>query len=445
MRDFKDCSAAECFETLYALLARSTLLSGAPVEAFIGLLKALNVGDMLLASQRYHALSRALLDLPARRVSGDLWQDYLLYTLLQCETPFSQVAAAGRMDDAVYMAMADELAVLGRLSTLRGSDLVRMILERQRELQLRYRHPGDSISMVTTSLWSGAETVPKVSHEPAGATAAPYFVPQGMQWAAWQYGKAGLRDDFCADEGLEELYVKLLNNPDWRNMIEHLRSFFAAYGSGPFLEGRLFCYRDIGLRPLPEAVAAPLEEPFLYPLQHQTLLDAALRFAAGAPGQPMLLIGGAGTGKTAEVFALVDAIPALRLVLVEAEPASLPVLMERLGAQPCRFLALFDDVGEERLRSLSRTLCGLRAVPGNVLLCATAREGEAMDFGMRVDFPYLSTQELVGYVTAILEGEGLFLNSQAVQRACLATQDACDGRLGIQGAKGIASQLLLGR
>ena len=434
MRDFSEQSCKEGLENIYALLSRTLLLRDSkPVDSLVRLLEALNYADMLLAARCYHDMVSALLLEPARRVSGDIWCDYLLYMLLETPHPFACMAAKEDVDEAVYEAMCSELSILGTLSTLTGTVLVRMLRERQRELQLKTRQVKDDISLFSTALWSGVNTrpLPKDTQTPQNAV----YVPNDLAWFPWHYGGTGLRDSYVSDEALEEIYARLLSSSDWRAYAEDLKSFFGAYGCETFIRARAFHYEAAGdtLSLLPTDLIAPLPEPVFYPDQHERIVENTLCFMQGDPAWPLLLTGSAGCGKTTQVLSLLYEFPELRLVVTDTLTQG---LLERLGAQPLRFVVLVDD--PERVDT--RVLLAGRAVPQNILIYITCREEAQSAFAtaMRVEFPPAPLREFSAFVFALLEAQNILADEGEVRSACVDWQMDTQNRLTVSAALQIA-------
>jgi len=370
MTDFRNCTAEEGLSELLSLVCRSSLFSGEGAEELRSLLFALHQNDLFLTQYHYHRLTRALVEASPRRVSGDLFRDYLLHLLLHEAHPFAKAAAMGSVDEALHMYMGDELDVLGELSTLRGEDLVRMILERQRELQRRSRQGGDEISMLTASLWSRSQS-PVKTPASESRTGLFSFLPPKTQWAQWHYGKEGLRDDYAADPGLEPLYAKLLSNSRWRDCLEDLLSFFRAYGCGGLLRCRRFYSDGRSLKPLPEtffAASAPQEIP-------EALKRALEDFSEGKAASPFFLY-------EEETAKGINCLPAqleavgdgeLRLVFVAKNAPLLP-LMEELAQQPLRFVICRET--SDPLREVSELLCPA-LVPKNLLFLLYSPDAES--------------------------------------------------------------------
>lgn len=68
------------------------------------------------AADALSALTSELVCCGARRVSGNIWHDYILDTVLLTDNVFSCAAASGKADDAVIHAMQLELSALKTLS-----------------------------------------------------------------------------------------------------------------------------------------------------------------------------------------------------------------------------------------------------------------------------------------------------------------------------------------
>ena len=135
-REFKDCTAVDGIYAVSSLLSRLTLLrrlnKTGPVRCMCRLMTALSEGDVMLAGYCYHELAAELIAAHSRRVSGDLWKDYLLSGLLETENEFSAMAARGEKDLPLMNAMRYELTLLSALANLNSGVLRDWIGERFR-------------------------------------------------------------------------------------------------------------------------------------------------------------------------------------------------------------------------------------------------------------------------------------------------------------------------
>ena len=428
--DFTSCDAQRGLEELCLLLCQSALLPPEEAALALGLLKAANEGDFLLAARQYGRLSAALWSLGARRVSGDLWRDLLLYSLLQRPHPLARAAARGQREGKE--ALAFEMGLLGRLFSLRGEDLTRMLRERQRALRIKPKQGRDNISAFSTAVWSGA-AVPEGESAPAAAA----YIPRDLSYPSWRYGDAGLRDGFAADEALEEVYARLMESADWTERAEDVLSFFSAYGCGALLQSRAFRF-DGALAPLCERVLGPLDEPVCYKEQRDRLLNHVIRFMQGERVAPVLLTGGAGTGKTAQLLSLPYELPELRLVSAEARRVCelLPLLEE----QPLRFAVLLDGENHRELDRCFSELLSFRRLPDNVLLCCACREAPATEGMERIHLPYLTFKEFSDFVGAVLAARHTPFDPAGVRDLCVDHQVDARDRLCAAGALRVADR-----
>ena len=82
MMDFRECSWSEGTEAIMALLPRLTVLRGAletgPMRELIRLSEAVIEGDVRTAADAVFAMTSELLKGGYRRVTGELFKDFLL-------------------------------------------------------------------------------------------------------------------------------------------------------------------------------------------------------------------------------------------------------------------------------------------------------------------------------------------------------------------------------
>ncbi len=442
MRTFQDMRGEEALTYGVSLLCRSTLAGEDPalgglLRMFLSLLER----DLPAAVRAYHDVTARLIKSEARRVSGDLWVDYLLHLVVHGEYPFARMAAAGQAEEALQVHFKEELSLLGALSRLRSQDVARFTREAQQALSLRPHTGKDAISAAATALWGGNSAPSRPREEEPEPPAPSPFSRAPFAFTPWHYGEPGLPDSFAADEALEEVYLRLLSAGDWGDLAQDLYNFFASYGTGPFLAHRAFRLEEGQLLPLPTAALAPLVPTSLYEGERVALMENTIRFMRGEKAQNGLLYGGRGTGKTAHVLTLLHELPEARLVLVNrgASSQALRALLERLQGQPLRFLVLLDDGAEKDLYSLSALVCGGRLQPENVLFYATAQEALAPPlFTLRLAFPYPSLSDFTRLVRELMEAAGLRPDPQAIHAACVDYQVDARDRLTFQGAEMLA-------
>ncbi len=446
MRDFRECDAAQGAQRIATIISRLTMLRdepGAPLDLLREFSLALYLGDTQAAYRLYHDLARALLLSGARRVSGDLFMDYLLWLVIEREHPFAQMAAAGRLDAPELLAMKADLAALGELATLASTDLVRMAQEKHRE---RPRYARDDISLMSTALWSGALTRPAPPPETKanGQTTAPAAsaaLPAEQEWLPWHYGEQSLTGEWASDEALEEVYLRLLKSPDWRSACDDIWNLFAAYGCGDFLKSRVFFAKGNALVPAPSTPwVCPVS---FYDAQRAKLTESVIAFMRGESAVHALLYGPEGSGKTALALNLAEDLPELRIAVVD-DPAHTDVaeLIETLRRQPLRFLLLLDGVNvDDYAARVLLCACSRGGLPQNVLLAATARDaGSSGAFQLTIEMQYPRIADFIDIVCEILEMEDVPYERLEVRNACIDLQVDAHEKLTMTAALALANK-----
>ena len=313
-----------------------------------------------------------------RRVSGNLLTDAVLDAILLSDNPFSALAAKGVLDVPLYNAMENELRILEKLNSFTEDDFVGILNEMVRELN---SSPRDSAVAAATAAWGGtaARYVPKENPQRRNIMAGLPIKSTRL----WDYGEFKLNDEYYADEALSEMYRRFIITEDWNKLTEALWSFHAAYGTGDFLRYRNFRF-DGTLKPLPTIRCeryidfSKVEDGGAFfansERAYHELLKTAIAFMQDERTDPMLLIGGAGTGKTRTMLHVVEELPLLRLVMVTGGCDRLDELFGSLTAQPQRFMVLIDDLKPDMVRGVIR-----QTIPENVLLAGCMDEKDYTD------------------------------------------------------------------
>lgn len=139
MKDLRDLNWSEGAEAVMALLPRLTvmrdMLERGPMRLLRRATEAIIEGDIRAAVDAVFGMTGEMLKEGGRRVTGDLFPDLLLDELLLKEHPFARMAAANRLDEAVYSAMKEDMDILCSLRSLDGETLCRYIAERYKELR----------------------------------------------------------------------------------------------------------------------------------------------------------------------------------------------------------------------------------------------------------------------------------------------------------------------
>lgn len=444
VQSFADYNCKDGISRISLLLSRLTLFrrfdSAAPFSLLLKALHALNAGDILESVTYYHELTAALVECGARRVSGDVWRDYLLWLIIETPHGFARAAASGTHNEPLYSSMRSDLAILGALSTLESDDICRFLLEKQQSGKGSGR-PNDNIALSSASAWSGVPV-----RQPAAntqSTAVHSLLSHAVNEAdilSWNYDNAGMEYEYVCDETLEELYHRFAQSSDWRPLTEDLWSFFASYGCGDFIKYKSFSYNGGALVPMPKLMQSEGLPPVsFYEMQHRKVLEHTINFMQGSNASNMLITGGAATGKTELVLSIVQELPELRIVVCTDENANLAKLFDTLSSQPLRFMVLLDNM------SVCQNLSSFdvrRAVPKNVLLAATSR-GNADEtlFPVTVTMPYPTLNDFVNIVEELLADYGVTVSKEEIRSKCVDCQ--AGGKLTISAAKRIADDYII--
>ncbi len=430
----KDMNAQEGCLALHAALHRMTVLRGAlcepPLTALGRLVTLLLHGDAYAAAEEYHALVYVLLTGGYRRVSGDLFRDFLLWMLLERENAFSALAARGGWDEPLSAGMRADLIQLEPLFSLNSVLLKRWIGEKYREQRSRPRtQHKDNISVLSSAVWGGNTNRPLP--QPSGAPAAPVPVVQEPMPAAldeneflsWRYKAEEQPEAYAADSTLEELYRRIDAAADRGLLLDDLWSLHATCGNGAFLKSRLFMVEEDGmLSGLPLSVLPEEDAYTFYQSQREQALHNAIRFMRGDRADNMLITGGPGAGKTTQVFALARELPELRLVCCPpGRMGALVRALPQLFAQPLKFVLFLDefDAQDAAWPRLRAALAPAGTFPENLLLVAAARKAEDAYFPLRIHLPPPQLKEFIELVQLLLLRGGRDVDFDSIQNACI--------------------------
>lgn len=438
MRDLHELSWSEGTEAIMALLGRLTAMRGLnetkPVKKLLRCCAAIIEGDIRQAADACFAMTAAMLEGGSRRVTGELFLDMLLDELFLKPHPFARMAAANRLDEALYNAMREDLDVLYSLRGLDGATLYRFIQERYKEIRQRVRPNKDPAARMAEAAWGGGAVRPSDDNmQPMPLL--PVFLP--AEGPNWHYGEEELRDQYAADEALEEMYHRFLEDGfDWSGMTEDLWNFFAAYGAGEFLKQRLFTLRGCELAPLEDRRLVSAE-PILEQ-EHRMLLNCVIEFMRGDDSDPLLIVGAEGMGKTTMLFSMADELPELRFIYAPGcrSLSQLAPLFETLSKQPLKFMLALD---EPEISGFA-----LRTVPANVLLIAASTDMESVSgrvFTRRVTLPQLRLDGFSDIVQKLLDRRGVLLPKELVRSACVDHQVDSKGELTVAAAVSLAVRL----
>ena len=358
MRIFRELSWSEGTEAITTLLSRLTAMRGIlekePMRQLSAVCASVIEGNLRLAVDALFSMTNALLEGKYRRVTGDLFKDFLLHEIFLEPHPFALMASANRLDEALYNAMKDDLDLLLNFRELDGETLFRYIQERYHELRQRVSPQSDLSTRRAVAAWSGGPVrPPEEAMQPLPKL--PLYLPSAEP--KWAYGEEELRDSYVSDEALEEMYHRFLESEmDWSSLNEDLWNFFAAYGSGEFLRVRRFMWLSGKLMPIGET-RLPREGEFSEE-EYRSCLGRMIEFMRGESSEPIEF---PDAPNSAVLFTVADELPELRLVcLPEKESAAeLASLFDILRDQPLKFAVVCSGPFPKGFAE--------RLVPANVL------------------------------------------------------------------------------
>ncbi len=424
--EFNGSITAEAFlARLDSLIIYRDVLSDDVFQALKKLLDAVSVGSTRECGKYYFELLAALVDADPRRVSGNIFSDYILHTIVESETCFSRMAARGFLDEFIYTATTGDLKVLLELAYKPDSKL-QALFDRMHNPAPKRKHGDDKISLMADAAWGGAVNRP-IKPPPESAqpnTAMPtetcVFVPS----VTFQYGDFYLRDCFVSDAALEEIYIRCLDSSrDPKELTEDLWNFFNSYGTGIFLKSRGFYLSDNGLLPLPERAYSREYSMSLCEGTRSASIQNVIDFMCGDRAENTLITGARGTGKTTLMFSVMSELPEVRLIYMRAEQAkkSLISVFDTISREPLKFLVVIDDVEDmEALHTIEALLMGGAAQPENTLLYAiTENDFVSAMFPNREVLENPKLDEFAEFIHAELSKRGMEFEYSDIHNACM--------------------------
>jgi len=179
----------------------------------------------------------------------------------------------------------------------------------------------------------------------------------------------GFLPDFRATElRLKEIYLHRAEN-------------IGRYGYGIYAKNRMFIVSGDGaITPVLHPDQTALADLVDYERERQIVMDNTVALLAGKPAANILLTGDAGTGKSSTVKAVVNALFAEGLRIVEIRKDQLkiiPKVLDELSQNPLKFILFIDDLSflkdDDNFNTLKAVLEGsVTAKSPNVVIYATS-------------------------------------------------------------------------
>lgn len=417
MSDFSGCTWADGIARINAavceLIVFRFLDELPPVKLLMRFVDDIHAADVFGAHRRIFELTSALVTGGYRRISGNLWLDFLMHELLMRPNAFARSAAENciSVDDALYNAVRCDLSSFNKLAQLDADALGDILRDRVKGLKQHSRSTPDATSLMASAAWGGGVMrVPRNQSPDAGIISA---FPASVSVPSWSYEAQPMYGSYVADNALEEIYRRLCNSTDWTELEDDILSFHASYGCGEFLKYRNMLF-DGELKPLPVLRAGDFVP--LLDSEYRVILNNAIAFMRDESSVPMLVCGADGMGKTTMLFGLTDELPRLRLIYVTGGIGDkFDKLFSTLARQPLKFMVMIDDIDGMSLRGICEPL-----IPPNVLLAASARTPCAPSlFGLTVNLPQLRLNDFTAMVERLLAAKNIHLPSETIRNACV--------------------------
>ena len=363
----------QLLSSLNRLTVMRACLDTPPFTALLKMLQAIIKGKVFDAEMYYHEMTHALLESKARRVSGNLFIDYILYTIIEVPNSFSTAAAQGFIDTPVYAAMREDLQILLNATKLNSPTI-------QRYLELasgdKMRSQDRIAELASAALGGTAIKTPARDAQPKAEAGIPLKYAS-FSCLSWDYGEFELRYSYVSDAALEEIYLRCLAK-DRSGLIDDLWNFFYSYGTGDFLKYNVFEYApqesEYAIVPYKQSIISYEDAAeCLYEEQREQLINNTIAFMRDDEVNNTLITGESGMGKTTMVFALLHALQEVRLVKISGRDVravfKLGELAETLSKQPLKFVLLIDDC-DSNIEEIERQM--KKSMPQNVLIYCTA-------------------------------------------------------------------------
>lgn len=416
MSDFSGCAWADGIVRINAAVSEFIVFRFLdelpPMRLLMQFTADIEAADTFNAHRRIFELTGALITGGYRRISGNLWLDFLMHELLISPNAFARAAAENSacVDDALYNAMRADLSAFNRLAQLDIDVLSDILRDRIKSLKQHSRSGLDATSLMASAAWGGGAI--RVPSNPASDPVVN-SISSGFSVPSWSYAGQPIYGSYVADDALEEIYRRLVNSADWTELEDDILSFHASHGYGEFLKYRNMLF-DGGFKPLPALRAGdfvPLLES-----EYRSLLNNAVAFMREESSVPMLICGDDGMGKTTMLFELTDELPRLRLIYVAGGlDNQLDKLFSTLSNQPLKFMVMIEDIDNLSLRGICEPL-----LPPNVLLAASAKAPCAPSlFGLTVRLPQLRLNDFTAMVERLLAAKNIELPAETVRNACV--------------------------
>lgn len=459
---------ADAAKQIRYVVTRLTLLNelkiSKPVAYLVGLCDAVIFDDRTSAVECYHMLTSSLLEKTNRRVTGDIWKDFLFAFLIEKPNRFSSLSASGDIDPPVFEAMQNDLLLVQSLFELTSKQLIEWIATirpKTPAIQRPLTQHDAKIANLARAAWLGgtdAALPPEKKPEQTSNSALlqqpilPNKLSESLPekidfstWIQWGYAPEEKQTTYIADEALALLYRHFLAEQNWSTLAHTLGGFFAKFGTGLFLQYRFFVALDDAFLGVKHQPYVEWDSLLGQEKAKEHMYANVLRFLHTGEGEHTLLYGAEGMGKTSLVMALVNELSDIRIVsILQRDVQKAQETLKRLAGQPFKFIVFLDDIScaERDYRNLKRSF-SKQILPPNVLIIATslkkAPDSELFEKQIAFELPDLVAFSAI--VQDYLRTERVYLSHDELKEACLQCQLE-EGSFSIQNARKLAQRLI---
>ena len=297
------------------------------LKTLSSIIAALLSDNPYIAMQGYSKMTAHLLESHSRRVSGNLFADYIIAILCEDENEFSMACAKHELNDSLRNAFLSDVQILLQITQLNSEKIAEYINSTDAA------KAADKITDLTSAVWGGSIAVHNNRNDNA------------FSLISWNYTETEPVVSYVNDEMLTGVYDTIITG-DAQECVNALTELFENCGTGKHLRYRLFVSdEDKLLSGIDGSFLPDNLLPVLFSEQYAYLEESMRDFAEKGKRSNTVVCGAHGTGKTTMCLMTERSFPELGYVYVTA--CSMPnvkALFEKLSAQPLRFIVIFDDI-----------------------------------------------------------------------------------------------------
>ena len=389
------------------------------LKTLSSIIAALLSDNPYIAVQSYSRMTAQLLESHSRRVSGNLFADYVIAMLCEDENEFSRACAKHELNDSLRNAFLSDVQILLQITQLNSEKITEYVNSTDAA------KAADKISDLTSAVWGGSIAVHNNKNDNA------------FSLISWNYTENEPIVSYVTDDILTGVYDTIITG-DAQECVNALTELFENCGTGMFLRYRLFVSDENRLLSgiddsfLPENLL-----PVLFSEQYACLEEGIREFAEKGKRSNSLLSGAQGTGKTTMCLMTERSFPELSFVYVTAfSMPNIKSLFEKLSAQPLHFIVIFDDVKDF---TEIKPYIGTFLQPQNVMcVCISGNEADCDIFDLNIKIPVLDPATAAKYICDISFTEE---SVEAVRNMCMDIQIETKKALGFGAVKEILRKL----